>query len=72
MVLDDHLLRDLLSADVSDSLAGVLVDGEPATTNLYYLRLCRSAVAARVAALLARGLPSVGDPWVGFFAHYPT
>jgi len=47
VVLDDHLLRDLLSADVSDNLASVLVDGEPATTNLYYLRLCRSVVAAR-------------------------
>jgi len=46
-VLDDHLLRDLLSDDVSDSLARILVEHEPATTNLYYLRLCKSVVSAR-------------------------
>lgn len=45
-VLDDHLLRDLLSGEVSDGLAQVLVDHEPATTNLYFVRLCRSVVAA--------------------------
>ena len=46
-VLDDHLLRDLLSDDVSESLARLLADHEPATTNLYYLRLCKSVVSAR-------------------------
>lgn len=45
-VLDDHLLRDLLAGDVSGELAQVLTDHEPATTNLYLLRLCRSAVSA--------------------------
>ena len=45
-VLDDHLLRDLLSDEISDELAQVLANHEPATTNLYLLRLCRSAVSA--------------------------
>jgi hypothetical protein len=46
-VLDDHLLRDLLAEEAGPSLARVLRRYEPATTNLYYLRLCRSAVSAR-------------------------
>ena len=45
-VLDDHLLRDLLSDDVGPELASVLAEYEPATTNLYLVRLCRSVVAA--------------------------
>jgi hypothetical protein len=50
-VLDDHLLRDLLSGDVADELAGVLASHEPATTNLYLYRLSRSAVSAAGGAL---------------------
>ena len=46
VVLDDHLLRDLLSDDVGSELAPVLAEHEPATTNLYLVRLCRSVVAA--------------------------
>jgi hypothetical protein len=46
-VLDDHLLRDLLADDVGATLAGILAAHEPATTNLYYLRLCKSVVSAR-------------------------
>ena len=47
VILDDHLLRDWLADEVNDDLAGILADHEPATTNLYYLRLCKSAVSAR-------------------------
>lgn len=50
-VIDDHLLRDLLSGEVSDGLAQVLTDHEPATTNLYLLRLCRSVVSSAGGAL---------------------
>ena len=50
-VIDDHLLRDLLAGDVSDELAQILVDHEPATTNLFLLRLCRSVVSATGGAL---------------------
>ena len=50
-VLDDHLLRDLLSGELSDGLERVLVDHEPATTNLYLIRLCRSVVSATGGAL---------------------
>jgi hypothetical protein len=46
-VLDDHLLRDLLADQASAELAALLTRYEPATTNLYYLRLCRSVVSAR-------------------------
>jgi len=46
-VLDDHLLRDVLADEVSDPLAALLATHQPASTNLYYFRLCRSAVAAR-------------------------
>ena len=46
-VLDDHLLRDLLSDDIGNALAAVLAEHEPATTNLYYVRLCKSVVSAR-------------------------
>jgi hypothetical protein len=45
-VLDDHLLRDLLADEVSSGLATHLVHHQPATTNLYYVRLCRSVVTA--------------------------
>lgn len=50
-ILDDHLLRDFLSGDVSNALTRVLATHEPATTNLYYLRLCKSLASARGAQL---------------------
>lgn len=50
-VLDDHLLRDLLSDDMSEALHRVLADHEPATTNLYLYRLARSVVSATGGAL---------------------
>lgn len=46
-VLDDHLLRDLLSGEISNDLAIILSEHEPATTNMYYVRLCKSVVSAR-------------------------
>ncbi|MEQ8841950.1 MAG: hypothetical protein RIB98_13295 [Acidimicrobiales bacterium] len=51
VVLDDHLLRDLLAATPGPSLRRILRTRSPATTNLYYLRLCRSVVHARGGAL---------------------
>ena len=50
-VLDDHLLRDLLADEVGAGLAQILVDHDPATTNLYLVRLCRSVVSAAGGAL---------------------
>ena len=46
-VLDDHLLRDVLADDPSEDLRRLLADHDPATTNLYIYRLCRSVVSAR-------------------------
>lgn len=51
VILDDHLLRDLLADDVSAELVGVLDHHEPATTNLYLYRLSRSVVSASGGAL---------------------
>ena len=50
-VLDDHLLRDLLADNASTGLAQILAGHEAATTNLYLVRLCRSAVTAAGGAL---------------------
>lgn len=50
-VLDDHLLRDLLADNESTGLAQILADHEPATTNLYLVRLCRSVVSGAGGAL---------------------
>ena len=54
LVLDDHLLRDLLADDLAPSLAGALEGRRPATTNLYLFRLSRSLVAARGGRLTGR------------------
>jgi hypothetical protein len=51
VLLDDHLLRDLLADDVPAELKRLLRRREPATTNLYFLRLCKSVVSARGGAL---------------------
>jgi hypothetical protein len=45
-VLDDHLLRDVLGNERAPGLRRILRSHEPATTNLYLLRLCRSVAAA--------------------------
>ena len=45
-ILDDHLLRDLLTDEISPAFEGILTDHEPATTNLYFLRLCKSVSSA--------------------------
>jgi hypothetical protein len=50
-ILDDHLLRDFLADDLPEGLRRVLADYEPATTNLYLYRLCRSVVSAPGGAL---------------------
>ena len=57
VVLDDHLLRDLLADDVGPDLGRLLRRHEPATTNLYLYRLCKSAVAAPGAALTGGWAP---------------
>jgi len=46
VLLDDHLIRDLLADDLGEDLRQLLAEHEPATTNLYLYRLSRSVVAA--------------------------
>jgi hypothetical protein len=50
-VLDDHLLRDFLTGDLPEALQHVLSEHEPATTNLYLYRLCKSVASAPGGAL---------------------
>ncbi len=50
-LLDDHLLRDLLADNPSRELVRLVRRYEPATTNLYLHRLCKSVVSARGGAL---------------------
>jgi hypothetical protein len=50
-LLDDHLIRDILTDDLSPDLAHLLEAHQPATTNLYLYRLCRSVVSAAGGAL---------------------
>jgi hypothetical protein len=57
VVLDDHLLRDLLADDVGADLARLLRRHEPATTNLYLYRLCKSVVSAPGGALTGGWAP---------------
>lgn len=51
VVLDDHLLRDLLADRQPPGLTRILRTRDPATTNLFYFRLCRSVAAGRGRAL---------------------
>jgi len=50
-ILDDHLVRDLLADDIGPDLGLLLQGHQPATTNLFLYRLCRSVVFARGGAL---------------------
>jgi hypothetical protein len=47
VVIDDHLLRDVLAGEQGRRLARLVDTNELATTNLYYVRLCKSIIAAR-------------------------
>ena len=51
VILDDHLLRDLLADDAGPPLRETLAASSPATTNLYLVRLCRSVVRSAGGAL---------------------
>lgn len=47
IVVDDHLLRDILTNQSSADLIAEIGEAHIYTTNLWYLRLCRSVVASR-------------------------
>ncbi len=57
VVLDDHLLRDLLADDLSAALTRLLSTHDPCTTNLYLLRLCKSVASARGGQLTGSWTP---------------
>jgi hypothetical protein len=57
VVIDDHLLRDVLAVEQGRPLNRLLRTNELATTNLYYVRLCKSVVAARGGTLTGSWSP---------------
>jgi hypothetical protein len=57
VVIDDHLLRDVLAAEHGRRLTRLITANELATTNLYFVRLCKSVVAARGGALTGNWSP---------------
>jgi hypothetical protein len=57
VVIDDHLLRDVLAAEQGRRLSQLVATNELATTNLYYVRLCKSVVAARGGTLTGSWSP---------------
>jgi hypothetical protein len=57
VVIDDHLLRAVLAAEQGRRLSRLIATSELATTNLYYVRLCKSVVAARGATLTGSWSP---------------
>jgi len=54
VVVDDHLLRDILTNQPSPQLETKISAAQVYTTNLWYLRLCRSAAAASGGSLTGR------------------
>jgi hypothetical protein len=57
VVIDDHLLRDVLAANQGRRLTQLITTNELATTNLYYVRLCQSVVVARGGTLTGSWSP---------------
>jgi surface antigen len=57
VVIDDHLLGDVIGGMVPATLATLLRRNVTATTNLYYYRLCRAALAAGGGALTGSWSP---------------
>jgi hypothetical protein len=57
VVLDDHLLRDVLADELSTSLLRLLSTHDPCTTNLFLFRLCKSVVSARGGQLTGSWTP---------------
>jgi hypothetical protein len=51
IVVDDHLLGDVIGGSTPPALASLLRRNDVGTTNLYYFRLCRAALAGRGGAL---------------------
>lgn len=56
-VIDDHLLRDFVAEDLSEQLNRVASEYELATTNLYFVRLCKSVIRARGGQLTGNWSP---------------
>jgi hypothetical protein len=56
-VLDDHLLRDWIAEDLGEQLNRVASEYDLATTNLYFVRLCKSVIGARGGQLTGNWSP---------------
>jgi hypothetical protein len=51
IIVDDHLLGDVIGGTIPRDLGRLLRRHDVATTNLYYFRLCRAALTGRGGAL---------------------
>ena len=70
VLLDDHLLRDWL-AGPDAALRRAIRRDSLATTNLFYARLCKSAVGRRGGALLGGWDPAERDALVAALVALP-
>lgn len=59
MLIDDHLLRDLLAGQAPDHLSATTT-GPPATTGLWLFRLCASIARPEVSGRLSAPLAALG------------
>lgn len=59
MLIDDHLLRDLLAGQAPDELQ-IDTTGTPATTGLWLFRLCASIARPEVTGRLSAPLAALG------------
>ncbi|HWE65692.1 MAG TPA: hypothetical protein VG298_03520 [Acidimicrobiales bacterium] len=57
VVIDYHLLRDVLAAEQGRRLTRLTTTNEVTTTNLYYVRLCKSVVGSRGGTLTGSWAP---------------
>ena len=57
VVVDDHLLADVMGQQIPSLLLRLLRRNSTATTNLYYVRLCRAALSARGGAITGTWSP---------------
>jgi hypothetical protein len=72
VVIDDHLLRDVLAAEQWRRLSRLIATNELASTNLYYVRLRKSVVAARGGTLSGAGQQSGAGNLAGVFWNFPN
>jgi hypothetical protein len=72
VIIDDHLLGDILRGTVPRALQALLRRNDVATTNLYYYRLCRAALSGRGGALTGSWTPEHRQEMARVLAAIPA